>query len=148
VTCFVVDASVAVKWCLPAEQEELVLQAEELLASYRRSEIRFLVPDLFWVELANALWKAVRTGKISTEIAMSAMSLVRDLGIPIIPSFDLLPHALSFAVSHGRTVYDGLYVALALQSKSGMITADERLANALAAHLPVKWLGGLGGFHS
>ena len=147
-TRFVVDASVAVKWCLPAEQEDFVLQAEELLASYRRNEIRFLVPDLFWVELANALWKAVRRGKISAEMAISAMSLVRDLGIPIIPSFDLLPQALSLALSHNRTVYDSLYVALAVQSKSEMITADERLANALAAHMPVKWLGTLGGFHS
>jgi predicted nucleic acid-binding protein len=35
-----------------------------------------------------------------------------------------------------------LYVALAVQSKSEMITADERLANALAK-LPVKRLGAL-----
>jgi hypothetical protein len=28
-----------------------------------------------------------------------------------------------------------------MQSKSELITADERLANALAASLPVKWLG-------
>ena len=47
-------------------------------------------------------------------------------------------------MSHDRTVYDSLYVALAVQSKSVMITADERLANALAAKLPVKWLGALG----
>jgi hypothetical protein len=25
--------------------------------------------------------------------------------------------------------------------KADLVTADERLANALAAHLPVKWLG-------
>jgi predicted nucleic acid-binding protein len=35
------------------------------------------------------------------------------------------------------------YVALAIQSKAQLITADERLANSLAAHLPVKWLGAL-----
>jgi predicted nucleic acid-binding protein len=40
-------------------------------------------------------------------------------------------------------VYDALYVALAMTSKSQLITADEPLANALAAHLPVKWLGSL-----
>lgn len=143
-TCVVVDASVAAKWCLPAQNEELVPQAEELLTSYRRSEIRFLVPDLFWAELANVLWKAVRRGRISTERAASALSLVGDLAIPSIPSFELLPQALFLAMSHERTVYDSLYVALAVQSKSEMITADERLANALAAKLPVKWLGALG----
>ena len=40
-----------------------------------------------------------------------------------------------------RAVYDCLYVALAVQSKSDLVTADERLANALAARFPVKWLG-------
>jgi predicted nucleic acid-binding protein len=143
-TRVVVDASVAAKWCLPAQQEELVSQAEDLLASYRRSEIRFLVPDLFWAELANVLWKAVGRGRISTDRAISALSLVSDLGIAAGPSFDLLPQALFLATIHGRTVYDSLYVALAVQSKSEMITADERLANALAARLPVKWLGALG----
>lgn len=143
-TRVVVDASVAAKWGLPAAHEELVPQAEELLALYRRGEIRFLVPDLFWAELANVLWKAARQGRISTERATSALSLVGDLGIPSVPSFDLLPQALFLATSHDRTVYDSLYVALAVQSKSEMITADERLANALAAKLPVKWLGALG----
>ena len=35
-----------------------------------------------------------------------------------------------------RTVYDSLYVALALTSKGQPVTADEKLANALGAHLP------------
>jgi hypothetical protein len=30
---------------------------------------------------------------------------------------------------------------LALRAKANLITADERFANALAARLPVKWLG-------
>ena len=140
-TSVVVDASVAVKWCLPSVREELVAEAEELLASSRRDEVRFVVPDLFWVELANALWKAVRRADISSDNAASAMSFMRDLDIATIPSLDLVPEALNLAISGGRTVYDSLYIALAMQSNSEMITADERLANALAARFPVKWLG-------
>lgn len=142
-TSVVVDASVAVKWCLPSLREELVAQAEELLASSRREEVQFLVPDLFWVELANALWKAVRRNEISSNNAASAISFMRDLDIATVPSIDIVPQALDLAISHGRTVYDSLYVALAMQSKSDLITADERLANALAARFPVKWLGAL-----
>ena len=142
-TSVVVDASVAVKWCLPSLREELVAQAEELLASSRREEVQFLVPDLFWVELANALWKAVRRNEISSNNAASAISFMRDLDIATVPSIDIVPQALDLAISHGRTVYDSLYVALAMQSKSEMITADERLADALAARFPVKWLGAL-----
>ena len=140
-TTVVVDASVAVKWCLPSLREELVPEAVELLASSRRDEVRFLVPDLFWVELANVLWKAVRRNEISPSNAASAISFVRDLDITTIPSFDLVPEALHLAIGHGRTAYDSLYVALAMESKAQLITADERLANALAARFPVKWLG-------
>lgn len=139
----VVDASVAVKWCLPSLREELVPQAEELLNSSRREEVRFVVPDLFWLELANALWKAVRRNEFSSDNAASALSFVRDLDIATVSSLDLVPEALNLAIGYGRTVYDSLYVALAMQLKSEMITADERLANVLAARFPVKWLGAL-----
>jgi predicted nucleic acid-binding protein len=141
VTSVVVDASVAVKWCLPSQREELVAEAAELLASSRREELRFLVPDLFWVELGNALWKAVRRGEISRENAAQAISFTSDLDITTLPSIDLVPEALGLAVTYGRTVYDSLYVVLAKHSKSDLVTADERLANALAARFPVKWLG-------
>ena len=140
-TAVVVDASVAVKWCLPVEDEQLVPEAEELLASYRARDIAFLVPDLFWLELASALWKAVRNRKIDRNRAERSYSLVTDLGIPTIATFDLVPAALDLAVMHDRTVYDSIYVALALQYRANLITADERLANALAARFPVKWLG-------
>ena len=142
-TPIVVDPSVAVKWCLPAHDEEFVPQAEEILASYRTGRELFLVPDLFWLEVGNALWKAVRKRKIDPETAGRNFRTISDLKIPTIPSFDLVPHALRLAVTHGRTVYDSIYVALALRVKADLITADERLANALAAHLPVKWLGAL-----
>ena len=140
-TATVVDASVAVKWCLPSSDEELVVQAEELLESYGTGAELFLVPDLFWLEVANALWKAVWKQKIDSEAAARSFRVVRDLNIPTISSVDLVPRALRLAVEHRQTVYDSVYVALALHAKANLITADERLANALAAYLPVKWLG-------
>jgi predicted nucleic acid-binding protein len=36
-----------------------------------------------------------------------------------------------------------LGLALASKARRELITADERLANAVAAYLPVKWLGSL-----
>lgn len=140
-TQWVIDPSVALKWCLPAHSEMFVPQAVELLASYRRADVQFLVPDLFWLELANALWKAVWKETLDHPGADTAYAKVTDLEIPTIPSHDLLPKALQLAVTYRRTVYDSLYVALAMQSQSVLITADERLANALAARFPVKWLG-------
>ena len=39
--------------------------------------------------------------------------------------------ALEIAVRTGRTVYDSLYVALAVQLDGRLVTADEKLYNAL-----------------
>src|ERR1017187_9052752 len=139
----VVDASVAVKWCLPARDESLVSEAGKLLASYRTGAEQFLVPDLFWLEVANALWKAVWKQKIDSETAARSFRAVSDLKIATISSVDLVPQALQLAVPHRRPVSDSVYVTLALRVKTNLITAHEPLANALAAHLPVKWLGAL-----
>jgi predicted nucleic acid-binding protein len=46
-------------------------------------------------------------------------------------------------VQHGRTVYDRLYVAPAVTLDSELITADEKLLNALSSDFPVKWLGAI-----
>ena len=48
-----------------------------------------------------------------------------------------------YAATFSRTVYDGVYVALAVHSNMPLVTADERLANALAARFPIRWLGAL-----
>jgi predicted nucleic acid-binding protein len=141
VTTLVVDASVAAKWFLPAAGETLTQQALQLLKRYAAGELRFLVPDLFWVEFANIMWKAVRQRRWPQASAEVAVRAVRDRNFPSVSSLTLLEDAFAIASTFDRTVYDGIYVALALTSKTELITADERLANALAAHLPVKWLG-------
>ncbi len=138
---FVVDASVAAKWFLPSVNETLVDEAVQLLTDYAEDKVRFIVPDIFWAEFGNILWKAVRQGRWLRNAAESAISSLREQRLPTTPSKDLLTEALNIALTFDRTVYDSLYVALAWTRGSELITADERLANALAAHMPVKWLG-------
>ncbi len=137
----VIDASVAAKWFLPATGETLRNEALELLGRYAKGEVRFVVPDLFWAEFGNILWKATRRGRVSKAAADLAIEAVRDRKLPTVPSETLLVQAFAIAAAFDRTVYDSLYVALAVDSKALLVTADEKLANALAAHLPVKWLG-------
>lgn len=138
---YIVDASVGAKWCLPAADEQFGAEAESLLEAFKLRELRLFVPDLFWTEVANALWKSVRRNRISLVNALESLSLLRESGIATLPTADLLPEALDLASSYNRTVYDCLYAVLAVQSSMEMVTADERLANALAAYFPVKWLG-------
>ncbi len=140
---YVIDASVAAKWVLPASGETLTQEALELLKRYAAAQVRFLVPDLFWAELGNVLWKAVRSGRVQQASAETALVAMRERNFPTISSCFLLEEAFTIATAFRRTVYDALYVALAVTSKAQLVTADERLANAMAAHLPVKWLGAL-----
>ena len=140
---FVVDASVAAKWFLPAEGETLVEEAIQLLRRYAAGQIRLTVPDLFWAEFANILWKAVHRGRWTKNAADKALAAMKERGLPTVPSLDLLEEAFAIAHAFQRSVYDSLYVAVAINSKAQLLTADERLAHALAAALPVKWLGAL-----
>ena len=139
----VVDASVAVKWFLPGSEEQLAEQAAELLDQYDRGKIQFVIPDLFYVEVARAIWKAVRVSRVSRAFGDQALLLLTEREFATVHSLKLLDGAFQIAADYGRTVYDSLYVALAIQTKSQLITADERLANALAARFPVKWLGSI-----
>ena len=141
-TTIVVDGSVGVKWFLPSGQEPFAEEAAQLLKAYVRSQVNFLVPDIFRAEIANVAWKAARRGELSAANATSAVSSITALRIPSISISELLPQALTIALACERTVYDSLYVVLAVTSNTYLITADERLANSLAARFPVKWLGG------
>jgi predicted nucleic acid-binding protein len=141
VSLLVVDASVAAKWFLPAAGETLTDEALGLLRRYAKGEVRFAVPDLFWAEFANILWKAVRQGRVTATTAELAIETMKGRNFPAVPSLELLEEAFIIATTFRRSVYDGLYVALAVRLRAQLVTADERLAHALAAHLPVKRLG-------
>jgi predicted nucleic acid-binding protein len=138
---YVVDASVAAKWYLPPQGETLVEESLHLLDRFTAGRARLSVPDLFWPEMGNILWKAFRKERITGKSADEALESMSDLRIPTFPSHSLLRDAFTIAVRFECTVYDCIYVALAISSDRLLVTADERLAKALAAHFPVRWLG-------
>ena len=140
-TTFVIDASVAVKWFLPPSHEQYAENAFALLKQYVAGQARFVVPDLFWAELGNVCWKAMRQGRWSQKDAQAAVSATKKRNFPTVSSLSLLEDAFAISTAFDRSLYDALYIALALTAKSVFVTADERLANAVAAHLPVKWIG-------
>ena len=139
----VVDASVAIKWAMPSAGEPFTDESRRLLRRYVSGEVCFIVPDVFWTELGNVLWKGTRQRRWRKEEAESVAADMQARDFTTVPSLVLLPEALRIAFVHDRAVYDCLYVALAVQSKTDLVTADERLANALAPRFPVKWLGAM-----
>ena len=142
-TPFVLDASVAVKWFLSPNDEELTAEALALLRKFSQREALFIIPDLFWAEVASAFRKAIRLGRFDKTSAQNAFSYLENCNLPVYSTALLLQNAFEIALAHDRSVYDSLYVALAVQSHAPLITADERLANSLASRFPVKWLGAL-----
>src|SRR5215469_5137717 len=102
---FVIDASVAAKWFLPAEGETLSDEAFHVLRRYANGEVRFLVPDLFWAELGNIFWKAVRRGRWTKAAADIAINTLKALRLSGVPSHSLLEQAFAIATSFDRTVY-------------------------------------------
>jgi predicted nucleic acid-binding protein len=141
VITLVLDASVALKWALPAANEPLANESLRLFQRYRDGEVDFVVPDIFWAELGNVLWKGARRGRWDRNDAEKTVADFQARQFTTVSSILLLADALKIAFAYDRSLYDCLYAALAVQARVDLITADERLANALAARLPVKWLG-------
>ena len=118
-TMLVVDASVAVKWFLPEIHSQA---AERILKSGRK----LLAPDLIWAEVGNALWKKVRRDEILPE---EANGILRDfLRFPVqtYESKILLPTAWDLAIQSDTSVYDALYLSLAIGQNCPLVTADRK----------------------
>jgi predicted nucleic acid-binding protein len=123
--CLVLDASVVIKWHVA----EVHAEAARRLLGDDAPEL--LVPDLVFPEVGNILWKKVRRGDLTEEQARGIAHLVAVAPLEVHPSAPLLEAAFEIATRTGRTVYDSLYVALAVHSGGPLITAGERLYNAL-----------------
>lgn len=123
-TPLVVDASVVIKWLLPEVHSGA---ARRILAA----DHALLAPDLLWAELGNALWKRLRSGEIAAEDARDLLRDFRRFPIVTTPILSLIDAALEIATHLDRTVYDSLYLALALARRCQLVTADRRLYNTL-----------------
>ncbi|MGC1619638.1 MAG: type II toxin-antitoxin system VapC family toxin [Candidatus Acidiferrum sp.] len=142
-TSFVVDASVAIKWLSPFRLEVLAPQARGLLDSWRQGAIELIAPDLIWLEVANAHWRAARQNRCTGSDAQTSLLALHAQELPTVPAEQFIDLALRIALQQGRTVYDSLYVALAVTLNSELITADEKLVNTLSSYFPVRWLGAI-----
>ncbi len=90
-------------------------------------------PTLFDVEIANILWKKIRQGELTraeADVILAQIPLLPATRHAIAP---LLTSAFDLAVQTQRTVYDSLYLALAIQLGGRLATADQKMYNALSA---------------
>lgn len=120
------DASVAVKWVLAEEGSEdaaRLLLGEPLVA-----------PDLLIVECANVLWTKARRHLLTRQQAVARLAGIKSVPMVLLPGDAYVDAAHSIAFDIDHSVYDCLYLALALAEQAMLVTADLRFASAARRH--------------
>jgi predicted nucleic acid-binding protein len=102
----------------------------EILEEAIEGRRALLAPDLLESEFANLLWKKVRRGECSEEIAAEVLALWETDRPGLIVSQLLVHRALELAFRLDHPVYDCLYLAAAIEYAAAFATADTRLARA------------------
>lgn len=122
---YVVDCSVAVKWFLP---EPLSAAAARVRESHRALHI----PELFMLEFGSAVLKRIRRREIALN---EGFRMIKEVGLlPMYRHSDalLFPLAFEIASTTNASIYDSMYLALAVQFSGLMITADRRFVSHVA----------------
>lgn len=121
---YVVDASVAAKWFLEEKHAE---EALRLLGG----ENPLHAPDFLLLEMDSIFCKRIRRGDITYADGEDARRILRQLPIERHDFTAYLDNAYAIANMTGRSIYDSLYVALALLLGVRLVTADRRLYDAI-----------------
>jgi predicted nucleic acid-binding protein len=127
ITDLVVDAGVATKWYVPEIHER---EAKRFLDP----AFTLHVPDLFFLEFGNIVWKKARLLKvpeITAEEGREIIGLLLGLSLAVHPVAPLLKAAYELALGPKRaTVYDCCYLALACALGCRLATADRPFYDA------------------
>lgn len=133
----IVDASVILCAFFPDEAQ---VNAQALVRDHVARRVQLKAPSLLPYELGNALLKAERRDRISSEQSAQIIDALGGLNIEVFPLEwgEMLPLARRFQCS----AYDAAYLLLAERLSEPLVTGDERLYNAVHSHLDwVQWIG-------
>lgn len=130
---FVVDCSVAAKWILPEPGREMALR---LFARYESGEIAFIAPDLLLAEFASLMAKRSRRKEISRRQAHDAFDLLTRCAIPLFDMRPRLRRALELSLRYQLSLWDCVYLAVAIEHDCVFLTADRRLFRGGQARHP------------
>lgn len=123
----VVDASIAIAWCVESESTDATIA---LLDRLRADE--GVVPPGWPLEVANALLVGGRRGRLIPVQTECALRLLH--GLPIVQVERPLHDALDMAMGLGRrealSAYDASYLDLAIRLGFPLATLDGRLRAA------------------
>ncbi len=90
-----------------------------------------MAPELLLAEVGNILWKKHRLGELTVDDAGGIMDDLCRMPLQLVQMSPYIENALAIAIQYKRTVYDSIYLALAIHHGSQFVTADTKLVNAL-----------------
>lgn len=143
---FVVDASVAVKWFLAADNSEAdVDQANEVLTAFLAGEVELHAPRLMTYEACRVLWKACLTPatgndkkRLALEDALECTKTLFELPIQIAEATaGEAARAIAAGVRFYKNFYDMTYLKLAEELECQVITADTKLLHGAPQKFPL-----------
>jgi len=96
---------------------------------------RAFVPALWPIEVGNVLWVATSRGRITRDEWTRVRSGLKALPVEIEPvsAGRVWEAVLMLADEHGLSVYDAMYLELALRMQLPLATLDRKLAAAATA---------------
>lgn len=122
----VVDASVALAWCLADEADEYAERTLERVVGEGAA-----APAHWPIEVANGLLAAERRGRIDEADLARVSKLLNDLGIEIVPvELTTALSVLETARAHDLSAYDAAYLDLAAFRGLPLATLDRPLVTA------------------
>ena len=124
---FVLDCSVAMAWIFPNEATEATDRLRESLI-----EGRAVVPCLWPIEVGNALLVATRRGRVGVAEWPHIREFVDALPIEIdsISASRTIGASLDLAHRHELSLYDAMYLELAVRMLMPLATLDRALGAA------------------
>lgn len=135
----VIDASVAVKWYLKDETDSG--HAINMLLDYQSGSVSFVVPHLFFYEIANTVNVAYKRKRIPDEDAQGIIEDLTQLKTDTIHSNDILNQAYKKAKKHNISVYDAIYLSVSNHAALPFYTADKKLFDSIRHKDPsVRWI--------
>lgn len=126
---WVVDASVGIQIFINGPLSDAAYTLFAHLAA--EPPARIYVPDLFYIEIANVLWKYVRWQGLAVEQAQDYLHQLGRLDLQTTSTAHLMMDALAQAAIYNITAYDACYLALAQRLSVPLITADVKLAKTI-----------------
>ncbi len=120
----VVDASVAVKFVV---REHDTAKARQLL----QIPDPLIAPDWLLVEAASAFWKKIERSELLLDHAERHLADLPLFFETLAPSTRVIADALGWSIKLRHSVYDCLYLALALGEDCKLVTADEKFHASL-----------------